>query len=211
MVVANTFGVFVLLIIFIFGGFVIRRNDIKPWWIWGYWASPMMYSQNAISINEFLASRWAIPNNDTTIDAPTVGKAILKSKGLFTGEWGFWVSIGALIGFIILFSILYLWALTILSPSSWSNTQISEGEDNEHEMVVKGRHKDEISQAVCSDPGAIACSISSFNLLVYSSICTSDYCISVIFFYLVYGFTSWTFPVLFYKLLMPDASHSWIF
>ena len=55
------------------------------------------------------------PNNDTNIDAPTVGKAILKSKGLFTGEWGFWVSIGALIGFIILFSILYLWALTILS------------------------------------------------------------------------------------------------
>uniref|UniRef100_K4A4V3 ABC transporter domain-containing protein n=1 Tax=Setaria italica TaxID=4555 RepID=K4A4V3_SETIT len=115
MVVANTFGMFVLLMIFIFGGFVIRRNDIKPWWIWGYWASPMMYSQNAISINEFLASRWAIPNNDTTIDAPTVGKAILKSKGLFTGEWGFWLSIGALIGFIILFNALYLWALTYLS------------------------------------------------------------------------------------------------
>ena len=55
------------------------------------------------------------PNNDTNIDAPTVGKAILKSKGLFTGEWGFWVSIGALIGFIILFNILYLWALTFLS------------------------------------------------------------------------------------------------
>nr|CAB3492357.1 unnamed protein product [Digitaria exilis] len=36
------------------------HDDIKPWWIWGYWASPMMYSQNAISINEFLASRWAI-------------------------------------------------------------------------------------------------------------------------------------------------------
>ena len=178
------------------------------------------------------------PNNDTNIDAPTVGKAILKSKGLFTGEWGFWVSIGALIGFIILFNILYLWALTFLSrkhyyfscciyfwqfgergwdftliclfipASSWSNTQISEGEDNEHEMVVKGRHKDEISQAVCSDPGAIACSISSFNLLVYSSICTSDYCISVIFFYLVYGFTGWTFRALFYKLFMPDVSHS---
>ncbi|XP_066366058.1 ABC transporter G family member 48 isoform X2 [Miscanthus floridulus] len=153
MVVANTFGMFVLLIIFIFGGFVIRRNDIKPWWIWGYWASPMMYSQNAISINEFLASRWAIPNNDTTIDAPTVGKAILKSKGLFTGEWGFWLSIGALIGFIILFNMLYLWALTYLSPSSGSNTLVSEGEDDVNEMVLKGRSEDEISQAVYSDPG----------------------------------------------------------
>ncbi|WVZ61392.1 hypothetical protein U9M48_011275 [Paspalum notatum var. saurae] len=158
MVVANTFGMFVLLIIFIFGGFVIRRNDIKPWWIWGYWASPMMYSQNAISTNEFLASRWAIPNNDTTIDAPTVGKAILKSKGLFTEEWGFWLSIGALIGFIILFNILYLWALTYLSPGSGSNALVSEGEGDKNEMLVKGSNKDsrnddEISQAVCSDPG----------------------------------------------------------
>ncbi|CAL5033830.1 unnamed protein product [Urochloa decumbens] len=158
MVVANTFGMFVLLVIFINGGFVIRKNDIKPWWIWGYWASPMMYSQNAISINEFLASRWAIPNNDTTIDAPTVGKAILKSKGLFTEEWGFWLSIGALIGFIILFNILYLWALTYLSSSSVSNAQVSEGEDNEHEMVAQGRNKDamnesEISQALSNDPG----------------------------------------------------------
>ncbi|KAJ1292576.1 hypothetical protein BS78_01G000500 [Paspalum vaginatum] len=161
MVVANTFGIFVLLIIFIFGGFVIRRNDIKPWWIWGYWASPMMYSQNAISTNEFLASRWAIPNNDTTIDAPTVGKAILKSKGLFTEEWGFWLSIGALIGFIILFNILYLWALTYLSPSSGSNALVSEGEGDKNEMLVKGSNNDsgnddKISQAVCSDPGANA-------------------------------------------------------
>lgn len=159
MVVANTFGMFVLLIIFIFGGFVIRRNDIRPWWIWGYWASPMMYSQNAISVNEFLASRWAIPNNDTTIDAPTVGKAILKSKGLFTGEWGFWLSIGALIGFIILFNMLYLWALTYLSPSSGSNALVSEGEDDVNEMALEGRRKDarrskdEISQVVSSDPG----------------------------------------------------------
>ncbi|VAI84371.1 unnamed protein product [Triticum turgidum subsp. durum] len=118
MVVANTFGMFVQLIIFIFGGFIIPRGDIRPWWIWAYWASPMMYSQNAISVNEFLASRWATPNNDPTIDAPTVGKAILKSRGLFTGDWGFWLSIGAVIGFTILFNILYLLALTYLSLST---------------------------------------------------------------------------------------------
>lgn len=34
MVVANTLGIFVLLLVFLFGGFVIPRNDIKPWWIW---------------------------------------------------------------------------------------------------------------------------------------------------------------------------------
>ncbi|KAM0926421.1 hypothetical protein ACQ4PT_003505 [Festuca glaucescens] len=118
MVVANTFGMFVLLIIFIFGGFLIPRGDIRPYWIWAYWSSPMMYSQNAISVNEFLSSRWAIPNNDTSIDAPTIGKAILKSGGLFTEDWGFWLCVGALVGFTILFNIFYLLALTYLSRTN---------------------------------------------------------------------------------------------
>uniref|UniRef100_A0ACD5WG15 Uncharacterized protein n=2 Tax=Avena sativa TaxID=4498 RepID=A0ACD5WG15_AVESA len=144
MVVANTFVMFVLLIIFIFGGFLIPRGDIRPWWIWAYWSSPMMYSQNAISVNEFLASRWGTPNNDTSIDAPTVGKAILRSKGLFTGDWGFWLSVGALIGFTVLFNILYLLALTYLSPSSSSKTHVSD-EVNENEI-----EKEKISKANAS-------------------------------------------------------------
>ncbi|XBH95564.1 hypothetical protein VPH35_086106 [Triticum aestivum] len=131
MVVANTLGMFVILLIFIFGGFVIPRGDIRPWWIWAYWASPMMYSQNAISVNEFLSSRWANPNNDTSIDAQTVGEAILKAKGYFTRDSGFWVSIGAIVGFTILFNILYLLALTYLSFGSSSNTVSDEENENE--------------------------------------------------------------------------------
>ena len=34
-------------------------DDIKPWMIWGYYVSPMMYGQNAIAINEFLDERWS--------------------------------------------------------------------------------------------------------------------------------------------------------
>ncbi|VAI38197.1 unnamed protein product [Triticum turgidum subsp. durum] len=131
MLVANTLGMFVILIIFVFGGFVIPRGDIRPWWIWAYWASPMMYSQNAISVNEFLSSRWANPNNDTSIDARTVGEAILKAKGYFTRDSGFWVSIGAIVGFTILFNILYLLALTYLSFGSSSNTVSDEENENE--------------------------------------------------------------------------------
>uniref|UniRef100_A0A0E0RAA5 ABC transporter domain-containing protein n=1 Tax=Oryza rufipogon TaxID=4529 RepID=A0A0E0RAA5_ORYRU len=150
MVVANTFGMFVLLIVFIFGGFLISRNDIKPWWIWGYWASPMMYSQQAISINEFLASRWAIPNTDATIDEPTVGKAILKSKGLITSDGGFWISIGALIGFLVVFNILYILALTYLSPGGSSNTIVSD-EDSEDKTDMKTRNEQQMSQIVEAD------------------------------------------------------------
>lgn len=31
---------------------------IKPWWIWGYWLSPLTYGQRAITVNEFTATRW---------------------------------------------------------------------------------------------------------------------------------------------------------
>ncbi|KAK1300229.1 Pleiotropic drug resistance protein 2 [Acorus calamus] len=57
-VIANTFGTFALLVVFVLGGFVLSKDDIDPWWIWGYWSSPMMYGQNAVSINEFLDKRW---------------------------------------------------------------------------------------------------------------------------------------------------------
>ena len=33
-------------------------ESIHPWWIWGYWISPLSYAQNAIAVNEFLAPRW---------------------------------------------------------------------------------------------------------------------------------------------------------
>ena len=33
-------------------------EDVKKWWIWGYWTSPLMYAQNAISVNEFFGKSW---------------------------------------------------------------------------------------------------------------------------------------------------------
>ncbi|GAY62771.1 hypothetical protein CUMW_220420 [Citrus unshiu] len=58
MVVANTFGSFTLLLILVLGGFVLSREDIKKWWKWAYWCSPLMYAQNAIAVNEFLGNSW---------------------------------------------------------------------------------------------------------------------------------------------------------
>lgn len=40
-------------------------DDIEPWMIWGYYISPMMYGQNAIAINEFLAKRWSTVSSCT--------------------------------------------------------------------------------------------------------------------------------------------------
>ncbi|XP_051224355.1 ABC transporter G family member 48 [Lolium perenne] len=153
MVVANTFGMFVILLIFIFGGFLIPRGDIRPWWIWAYWSSPMMYSQNAISVNEFLATRWTTTNTDTSVDAQTVGKALLKSKGFFTTDGGYWISIGALVAFAIVFNILYILALTYLSPSGSSNTLVSD-EENESEANASSNRASSIPMVDVGTNGA---------------------------------------------------------
>ena len=33
-------------------------ESVMKWWIWGYWISPLMYVQNAISVNEFMGHSW---------------------------------------------------------------------------------------------------------------------------------------------------------
>uniref|UniRef100_A0A0D6QSH6 ABC transporter domain-containing protein n=1 Tax=Araucaria cunninghamii TaxID=56994 RepID=A0A0D6QSH6_ARACU len=120
-IVANTFGSFALLVVFVLGGFIISRENIRGWWIWGYWISPLMYAQNGIAVNEFLASRWNKPGND-------VGIQLLKSRGLFSDNWWYWLSIAALIGYNFLFNFLYTMALHYLNPLGKPQALISEDE-----------------------------------------------------------------------------------
>ncbi|XP_028756830.1 pleiotropic drug resistance protein 2 isoform X1 [Neltuma alba] len=128
-VIANTFGMFALLLVFVLGGYIISKDDIPKWLIWGYYISPMMYGQNAIAINEFLASRWSTPANNT--GEATVGKSLLSSRGLFRTESWYWISIGALFGFTLLFNVLFIIALTILDPIGSNKPMISEDDENE--------------------------------------------------------------------------------
>ncbi|XP_058739078.1 ABC transporter G family member 39-like isoform X1 [Vicia villosa] len=128
-VVASSLATMVLQVIFVLGGFIIAKEAIKPWMVWGYYISPIMYGQNAITINEFLDKRWSQPNTDTRIDAPTVGTVLLKARGLYTEHYWYWICIGALVGFTILFNILFLLALTYLNPFSDSKAVV---EDEDH-------------------------------------------------------------------------------
>ncbi|XP_057823291.2 pleiotropic drug resistance protein 1 [Cryptomeria japonica] len=118
-IVANTFGSFAILVIFVLGGFIISRDDIRGWWIWGYWISPLMYAQNGIAVNEFLASRWQKDN---------IGVQLMHSRGLFSDDWWYWLSIGALCGYNILFNVLYTAALHYLDPLGKPQALISEEE-----------------------------------------------------------------------------------
>ncbi|KAK3226771.1 hypothetical protein Dsin_006633 [Dipteronia sinensis] len=113
-VVANTLGTFSLLLTLVLGGFIVAKDDLQPWMKWGYYVSPMMYGQNAIVMNEFLDKRWDTPNPDPSSGVKTIGKLLLKNRSFFTEDYMFWVCIGALFGFSILFNILFIVALTFL-------------------------------------------------------------------------------------------------
>ncbi|XP_071685616.1 ABC transporter G family member 32-like [Rutidosis leptorrhynchoides] len=114
MIVANTFGSFAMLVVMALGGFILSRDSIPSWWIWGYWFSPLMYAQNAISVNEFLGNTWdKATANNTYIP---LGTMLLKVRGLFPEDYWYWIGVGALLGYTILFNVLFTLFLTYLNP-----------------------------------------------------------------------------------------------
>ncbi|KAF8643503.1 hypothetical protein HU200_066853 [Digitaria exilis] len=122
-VVASTLGSFGILIFMLLGGFLLARENVKKWWIWGYWISPLMYAQNAISVNEFLGDSWnkVLPNSTEPL-----GKQILESRGLFPEAKWYWIGVSALFGYVLLFNILYTVCLTFLKPFDSNQPTISE-------------------------------------------------------------------------------------
>ncbi|KAL0330263.1 UNVERIFIED_CONTAM: Pleiotropic drug resistance protein 1, partial [Sesamum radiatum] len=122
-IVANTFGSCALLTVLVLGGFILSRDNIKSWWIWGYWFSPLMYGQNAIAVNEFLGKSWShIPPGATE----PVGVSILKARGIFPEARWYWIGLGAIIGYAFLFNFLVTLALTYLNPLGKPQAILSE-------------------------------------------------------------------------------------
>ncbi|CAL2280417.1 unnamed protein product [Prunus armeniaca] len=131
MVVAYTFGSFAQLMLFALGGFVLSRENIKKWWIWGYWISPLMYGQNAIVVNEFLGKSWShvLPNSTEPL-----GVAVLRSHGFFTHPSWYWIGVGALIGYILIFNVCFTVALTYLNPlEKQQAVKSEESQSKEHD------------------------------------------------------------------------------
>ncbi|KAF3954569.1 hypothetical protein CMV_020101 [Castanea mollissima] len=122
MILANTFGSAALLIVFLLGGFIIPKGMIKSWWVWGFWVSPLSYGQRAISVNEFTATRWmersAFGNN-------TVGHNILTLHSIPTEDYWYWIGVGVLIAYALLFSNIVTLALTYLNPLRKAKTVMS--------------------------------------------------------------------------------------
>ncbi|KAG9459397.1 hypothetical protein H6P81_003905 [Aristolochia fimbriata] len=131
MIVAETFGSFAQLVIMALGGFLLSRVDVKKWWKWGYWISPLMYAQNAIAVNEFLGKSWdklaaTNSNSSSSSGSSSLGVRILESRGIFPQSSWYWIGAGALVGYILLFNGIFVLALDYLNPFGKSQTVLSE-------------------------------------------------------------------------------------
>ncbi|KAK4267500.1 hypothetical protein QN277_024273 [Acacia crassicarpa] len=134
LIVANTFGSFTLLTLFGLSGFILSRENIKPWCIWGYWISPLMYGQNAIVVNEFLGKSW---NHTLPKETVPLGIQVLKARGFFTHAYWYWIGVGALIGFVFLLNIMFSVALSCLNPFGKPNAAIPKEPEDESASIGK--------------------------------------------------------------------------
>ncbi|KAJ1685330.1 hypothetical protein LUZ63_016720 [Rhynchospora breviuscula] len=114
-VTANTYGSFAATMLFVFGGFILSRKSIKVWWAWASWATPFMYAYNAVVVNEFLGHNWRHVIN-STVSTETLGVQVIKSHDLFHDPKWYWIGVGALIGFLFIYNLLYAAALSFLNP-----------------------------------------------------------------------------------------------
>ncbi|XP_012839425.1 PREDICTED: ABC transporter G family member 31 [Erythranthe guttata] len=134
MIIANTFGSAALLIIFLLGGFIIPKEMIKPWWVWAFWVSPLSYGQRAVSVNEFTATRWM---EISTGGNTSLGDTILKLHSLPSDGYWYWIGIGALLGYALVFNIAVTIALAYLNPIQKSQT-ISPPDENQEHLPING-------------------------------------------------------------------------
>ncbi|KAI4973612.1 hypothetical protein ZWY2020_041393 [Hordeum vulgare] len=139
MTIANTFGSAALMVIFLLGGFIIPKEAIKPWWQWAYWVSPLMYGQRAISVNEFSDSRWSKVSGSMN---NTIGNNVLLAHNLGTQNYWYWIGVGALLAYSLLFNVLFTLALTYLHPLQKAQATILENPKESKDVKLFGATSD---------------------------------------------------------------------
>ncbi|GKV23287.1 hypothetical protein SLEP1_g33035 [Rubroshorea leprosula] len=118
--VGSIYCIFILSIIFLFGGFVIPKPSLPTWLKWGFWISPLSYAEIGIMVNEFLAPRWQQGSSNETL-----GHLILRQMGLNFKAYYYWISVAALIGFWMIYNIAFTLALSYLKPPGRSRAVVS--------------------------------------------------------------------------------------
>lgn len=120
-VASTTIGTMSILMLLLFGGFIVPKTSMASWLEWGFWVCPLKYGEIGLIVNEFLAPRWEKISSGNT----TVGRQTLESHGLNFDSSFYWISIAALIGFTVLYNVVFTLALTFLKPPGKSRTMTS--------------------------------------------------------------------------------------
>ncbi|XP_058192547.1 ABC transporter G family member 29-like [Rhododendron vialii] len=114
MTIAYSGGTLALLIVVMLSGFILPKGQIPKWWEWGYWVSPVTYGFNALAVNEMFAPRWM--NKLASDNVTRLGVKVLKNLDVFAERNWLWIGAAALLGFVVLFNILFTLALMYLNP-----------------------------------------------------------------------------------------------
>lgn len=133
MIIANTGGALTLLLVFLLGGFIVPYGEIPKWWIWGYWSSPLTYGFNALAVNELYAPRWM--NKRASDNSTRLGDSVLDAFDVFHDKNWFWIGAAALLGFAILFNVLFTFSLMYLNP--FGNRQAIMSEETATEIEAE--------------------------------------------------------------------------
>ncbi|OMO57995.1 ABC-2 type transporter [Corchorus olitorius] len=116
MIVANTFGSFAMLVVMALGAYIISRA----------------------SVNEFLGHSWKkSAGNYTNL---SLGEALLKARGYFPQSYWYWIGVGALLGYTVLFNILFTFFLANLKPLGKPQAVFSKEELQERDRRRKGEN-----------------------------------------------------------------------
>ncbi|KAM7272585.1 hypothetical protein ACFE04_027248 [Oxalis oulophora] len=155
-VASTTAGTFAIIVVMLFGGFVISHPSMPGWLSWGFWISPLTYGEIGLSVNEFLASRW----QKMTSSDITIGHQALEQRGLNYDGYYVWISIGALFGFTALFNICFILSLHFLKPPESSRVitheklfQIQGSEDSDDGANLKEEPKISLKTHAQSNKG----------------------------------------------------------
>ncbi|XP_047941583.1 pleiotropic drug resistance protein 3-like isoform X2 [Salvia hispanica] len=102
----------VILFMFLLSGFMIPKSSMPIWLKWAFWISPLSYGEIGLSLNEFLAPRWQKQLSGNS----TIGRQTLENHGLNHDGHFFWISLGVMFGFVLLFNIGFTLASSVLKP-----------------------------------------------------------------------------------------------
>ncbi|KAI7743637.1 hypothetical protein M8C21_012059 [Ambrosia artemisiifolia] len=152
-VASTTAGSISILFLLTFGGFIIPHSSMPAWIKWVFWFCPMSYGEIGLVVNEFLSPRW----NKMTSTNTTIGQQTLQSRGLDFEGYYYWISLGALSGFALLFNIGFVLALGYLKApgtraiiSKEKISQVDGSEGSKHQ--THNNETTKISNTNASEP-----------------------------------------------------------